>query len=151
MTRDTWIYCLPAAWDALAPATEDDPVLPAWAAAKTGYWNNFQTIYQVYNTNATDEDKQALVDALEAAVPASVARVFSWGNMTGFDDLEQNQTIPDDVIAVMKDHKTYDEQGNETSSTPATADNPNFGHGWAGQRPRIIAGFFNEFFSEGFR
>jgi len=55
------------------------------------------------------------------------------------------------LLAVMKDHVTYDQDGNPTGSTPATYENPNWGHVRFGQKERIFAGEFSDEFSEDFK
>jgi len=50
-----------------------------------------------------------------------------------------------------KDHVTYDENGDVVSTTPATIENPNWGHVFLGQSERIFAGGFTNGFSEGFK
>jgi len=143
MNLDTFIYCPPATFDAVK-ALENPPKLATQAI--TGFWKSFAGA-EVYNVVGTSEEITELTDALEAATPGSVARVFSWVWRDGVDNIGVNDTIPDDILAVMKDHKTYDIDGNETSSTPPTFDTPNWGHTFFGQGERIFAGDFSDDFS----
>ena len=79
---------------------------------------------------------------------SDVPHVFSWTQGDGLDSLEANQTLPDEVLAVMRDHVTYDENGDVVSTTPATFENPNWGHVFFGQQERIFAGEYSDDFAQ---
>jgi hypothetical protein len=143
MILDAWIYCLPAEWDALG--TEEAPFSYAWLQGVTGYWLS-SGLYEVYNVQAEEADITAIVSAL-----SDVEHVFAWDNAgsvsgTGYDNYDAYPTDPAPILAVMKPHITYDENGDEISSTPATFENPNWGHVFFGQGTRIFAGEFSDEF-----
>ena len=144
---DTWIQCLPAVFSAVQ---SQDPAPKLAAQAQTGYWGTFTGGFEVYNVVGTSAEVVELTDALEAHTEGSVNKVFSWVFQNGADNIGENETIPADILSVMKDHKTYDANGNETSSTPPTFTTPNWGHTFFGQLDRIFAGEFNTDFSEDF-
>jgi hypothetical protein len=139
---DTWIYALPAEWDALG--TPEAPFSYVYSNAITGYWNDFGA-YTVYNVVGEEAAIQDILDAL-----SDVAEVYAWGQGTGFDSEAVWPTDPTNILAVMKDHITYDEFGVPTGSTPATEENPNWGHVFFGQSERIFAGTFSAAFSGAF-
>lgn len=140
---DVWIYALPAQWDALG--TEEAPFSYAWQNAVTGYWLS-SGAYEVYNVQAPQADVDAIVNAL-TDVQHTFAWVYAASGPTGYDNYDAYPTDPAPILAVMKPHITYDENGNETGSTPATFENPNWGHVFFGQGERIFAGTFDEAFS----
>jgi hypothetical protein len=147
MSLDVWIYAIPAEFEALGPATEDDPPFSyAHSQAKTGHWKTYAGGFEVFNVVGSSTDIQAIVDAL----PTSPPHVYAWGQGQGTDDLDTWPTDPADVLAVMRDHITYDENGDVISTTPATLENPNWGHIFLGQQERIFAGEFTDDFSEEF-
>ena len=142
---DAWIFALPAEWEALA--TEEAPFSYAHSNAVTGYWKDSGP-YRVYNVWGTQEDIQAILDAL-----TDVEHVFAWGqDKDRFDSLDLWPTDPDVIVSVMKDHVTYDEDGNIVSSVPATKDNPNWGHCFQTEnlKQRLIAGQHSAAFSGAF-
>ena len=140
--KDAWIYAKPAEWDALA--TEEAPFNSVHSQAITGFWKSFGA-YEVYNVVGSEADIQAIVDAL-----TDVAHVYAWEQGQGVDSLDVWPTDPTDILAVMKDHVTYDENGDVTGTTPATTEAPNWGHFFLGQTGRIFAGAFNTDFSGDF-
>ena len=137
---DVLIYAKPAEWDAI-----ESPFNHAYANAQTGYWKDFG-IYQVYNVIGTKEQIQQILAEL-----TDVARVYAWTQGSGMDDLDDWPTDPTDLLAVMKDHVTYDENGDPTY-TPATLENPNWQHVFQGQQwtDRVFAGEFSNDFSGDF-
>ena len=141
---DVLIYAKPAEWAALV--NEEAPSFNhAYDNAQTGYWKPFGE-YEVYNVMGTREQVQAILAAL-----TDVARVYAWGQGTGLDDLDTWPTDPTDLLAVMKDHVTYDEQDTPVY-TPATLANPNWRHVFQGQQwtDRVFAGEFNSDFNGDF-
>ena len=148
MSLDVWIYCKPAEWDALTgPEVDGEPTAFSTAHTKaiTGFWKPFTGGYEVYNTEGSAEQIQEVLDAL-----SDVAHVFAWGQGNGTDSLDQWPTDPSKILAVMKDHVTYNEDGTVASTTPATLDNPNWGHWFLGQTGRIFAGDFTTDFNGDF-
>jgi malate synthase len=133
---DAWIYCTPAAWDALAPDGSEPWVKP-YREAITGFWKTWDGTHEVYNTIGSESDVTALVNELAPAV----ARVFAWTQGDGLDNQGVISTIPANVLAVMKDHE---------DTTPATHENPNWGHLFLGQRERVFAGEWSNEFNEEF-
>lgn len=128
MLLDVWIYALPSEWDALILDTA------VYTGAVTGYWNSFGA-YEVYNTVGEPEEIQGLLDEL-----TDVARVYAWSQGDGVDSLNPWPTDPNDILAVMQD----------IDGTPATFENPNWGHVFFGQTQRVFAGDFSNDFSEAF-
>ncbi|MBT8115842.1 MAG: hypothetical protein KJP04_10685 [Arenicella sp.] len=150
MSREAWIYAKPAAWASIAPAEGESPEWQySYDNAISGFWNDYTGGFRVYNVPGIAV--QSLVDALEAAQPGSVAHTFAWEYPAGTDSLDDFPTDPTPILAVMKDHKEYDIDGNEISSTPPTLETPNWGHRFAGQQDRIFAGGFSAGFSKGFK
>ena len=143
MLKDVWIYALPAEWDALG-----DGFNYTYDNAITGYWLS-SGLYEVYNVQAELADIELIVAAL-----TDVQNVFAWdyagGNGTGYDSLDAFPTDPAPILALMKPHVVYDENGDEVSSTPATFDTPNWGHVFLGQGQRVFAGDFSDEFSTEF-
>ena len=135
---DTWIYAKPADWAAIDP--EDKPYRYAYDQAITGYWKAYTGGYEVYNLIAPADQIAALVEDL-----GDVAHTFCWHQGNGLDALDPSeyQTIPDEVLAVMADHVTYDENGDVVSTEAATREIPNWGHQFLGQKERIFAGDFD--------
>lgn len=153
--KDVWIYALPSEWQALGtpavPGVFPSPDVPelefsyTWGQAVTGYWLPSGP-YEVYNVQATLEQVDEIVGAL-----TDVQHVFAWdyagNNGTGYDSYDAYPTDPDSVLAVMKPHITYDEEGNVINTELATFENPNWGHVFAGQGQRIFAGDYSDDFS----
>jgi len=136
---DCWIVIDGAAWDAIA-----DQVPPGsrycYSQAITGFWQQ-----PVYNVLGTQDEIQPLLDLLGNPT------CYAWMQGDGLDSLDQRPTNPSGVLALMKDHVTYDANGNVTGTTPASIDSPNWGHVFLGQAGRVFAGAFSSGFSEGFR
>lgn len=150
MSLEAWIYVKPAAWAAIAPPLEGMSK-EIWHYSHrngiTGFWKTWNTDYEVYNVIGSQAALDALITELGAM---NVDRVFAWEQGPGFDSLDEWPTVPDDVLAVMMDHVTYDVDGNPTGATPATMEAPNWGHVFLGQGERIFAGDFNNDFSGDF-
>lgn len=138
---DTWVYVKPSEWAALSA---NEPFSYTHSNAITGHWKSFGE-YEVYNVVGTQAQVQEILDAL-----TDVAHVYAWGQGDGLDNLNEWPTDPTNILAVMKDHVTYDENGNVTSTTPATTDSPQWGHIFLGQQERIFAGEFGTDFSGDF-
>jgi len=149
MSLDTWIYAKPAEWDALITGSGEDAIPFSYVhqMAQTGYWNDYIGGFQVYNVLGSQAEIQAIIDAL----PTPPAHVFSWVQGNGTDSLEVNPTIPAEVLAVMKDHKNYDENGDPLPDTPVSLTDPNWGHVFFGQKTRIFAGAFSAAFSGAYK
>jgi len=151
--RDTWIYAKPAAWEAINPGVDqpwphENLSRYNYNTAITGMWDSYPGGYEVYNVLITPQD----LEALKVLLGANMAHSFCWIQGTGMDSLDEGgQTIPAEVLAVMPDHITYDEDGNPTDTTPATYDNPNWRHVFVDQKQRIFAGQFSNQFSRQFR
>ncbi len=153
-TKDVWIYALPAEWEALG--TEEEPFSYAWSQAVTGFWLPSGP-YEVYNVLASLEDVEAIVAAL-----GDVERVFAWdyrgGGNAAPDSLDVYPADPTAILAVMKPHPvhiaTEDSEGEITftrgADIPATFDNPNWGHVFAGVGQRVFASAFSDEFSTEF-
>jgi hypothetical protein len=171
MIHEAWIVINKASWDAIDPSPQivmgdiieyqDDgegnmvPVVvgqrpekitvppepwhKVYQQAVTGFWK-----VDVYNVIGDIADIQALVTEL-GDPPA-----YAWTQGDGLDSLDILPTDPDAILALMKDHVTYSDDGSEASRTPATFENPNWGHAFLGQRPRVFAGEFSDEFSEEF-
>ncbi len=146
MLKDVWFYAKPAAWSLLDPETDGIDEYN-FNTTITDFVDSYPGGYEVYNVLCTAEDRAAIKTALGADCLYS----FAWIQGTGVDDIDAALTIPAEVLAVMPDHVTYDEDGNETSRTPATYANPNWRHVFVDQKQRIFAGEFNEDFSSDYR
>lgn len=149
---EAWIYAKPAAWDALSPVEGVDKQIwrYPYLNAVTGFWNDYAGGHRVYNVIGVETALKALVNQLDES---DLAQVFAWRQGAGMVSRSiwppgANRAA---VLAVMKDHVTYDVDGNPTGSTPATYENPNWGHVFLGQGTRIFAGGFSLGFSEGLR
>lgn len=143
MSLEAWIYCKPAAWDALAPA--EGAAKEIWHYpynnAVTGFWNDYAGGHRVYNVIGVETALKALVNLLDES---DLAQVFAWRQGAGMVSRSiwppgANRAA---VLAVMKDHP---------DTSPATYANPNWGHVFLGQGTRIFAGGFSLGFSEGLR
>lgn len=137
---DAWIYTTPEAWDTL---NKENYTI---SQAITGFWNDLG-IYRVYNLLATKEE----LDQIAAELGVDLYAIYGWVQGSGYDNIGAYETLPADVLAVMKDNITFDVNGNPTGTTPATYNNPNWGHVFFGQSERIFAGSFNNGFGGGFR
>jgi hypothetical protein len=136
---DAWLLAVPAEWDALG--TPEASFSYTWSQAITGYWlpSGFT---EVYNVVGTEADIQEIIDAL-----TTTPITYSWVQGTGDDNLDVWPTDPAPILALMKPHIIYDINGNPVGSTPATQQNPNWGHVFFGQKERIFAGTFDAAFS----
>ena len=164
MKLDAWIVmkksALETLWQDAHPAPVKPPTqIPADAmllasAAVRGFWKDITdsgTVYEVVNVIKSPDE----IEAFKAAHPGDILAVYGWTQGNGFDNLDAQDaesnvigypTIPQGVLDVMKDHVTYDENGDVISTTPPTFDTPNWGHVFVGQADRIFAGeFSNEF------
>jgi len=149
---ESWILidktALDVMWAASHP-TDDSPIpdnVKLLTQAIRGFWKDSGS-YEVVNVINDGTIDQFMVDHA-----ADIGGRYDWIQGTGNDALDTGyETIPAEVLALMKDHKTYDELGNETSSTPPTLTTPNWGHVFLGQKERIFAGGFTNGFSKGFK
>ena len=145
---DTWLYVKPADWDAVDPDLLSQSARSVYEQAITGYWKTYSTGYEVYNILANQSD----IDELKVQI-TDIAQDFRWRQGTGKDELNDAAAlnIPADVLAVQKDHVTYDIDGNPISTEAPTFANPNWGHVFFGQSQRIFMGSFSRAFSRAFR
>lgn len=145
--QDTMLYVKPAAWEALdvEPWPHEGFSQYTYSQAKTGFWKSYPGGYEVYNLLCSESE----LEAIQTALGADLAHSFTWIQGAGLDS-PVAETIPDEVLAVMRDHITYDVDGNQTGSTPATYDNPNWGHVFVDQEQRVFAGEFSTEFTEEF-
>jgi len=146
-------FAKPAEWDAVNIDPDTSPLskraLSDFTQAVTGFWNTFTGGYEVYDVSCLEPIRDEIIAQL-----TDVHATFQWYFETGVDKFNNDgtfNTIPADLLAVMKDHVTYDQDGNPTGSTPATYENPNWGHVRFGQKERIFAGEFSDEFSEDFK
>jgi hypothetical protein len=140
MSYDVLILADPAVWDTVYP----DRFAP------TGFWQTAPNGHEVFNLTVQNKaEAQAIIDALNADTPDSASILGVWIQGRRVTDKADYPHIPDDVVALMKPHEVYDENGDLVSSTPATQENPNWGHVYQGQGQRFFAGpFSSEFASE---
>jgi hypothetical protein len=136
---DVWILADPTEFAALA--TEESPFSYTHSQAITGYWAT-----DVFNVVGLESQVQEIIDALP-----TTPVVYAWRQGDGTDSLDVWPTDPAPILALMKDHVTYDSEGVQTGTTPATQENPNWGHVFYGQSTRIFAGAFDKSFSGAFR
>lgn len=152
MLLDAWIYALPAEWDALYHDTEDvvGDILTldaraVYAGAVTGFWKDYG-LYRVYNVLAEQDVIEEIVSNL-----SDVHAVYAWTQGDGGDSLDVYQTLPADLLAVMKNIIVYDKTGTVISDDPPSYTNPNWGHIFFGQKERVFAGAFSDGFNGGFK
>lgn len=152
---DAWVYVKPDDWNELRmDLVQDSETLSksatsAFTGAIAGFWDPFTGGYEVYNVLASRADIEEIVSNL-----TDVHAVYTWTQGPGTDEFNEDgsfNTLPPDILAVMKDHVTYDQNGNPTGSTPATYENPHWGHVFFGQGTRIFAGSFTDDFDESFK
>jgi len=114
-----------------------------------GYWKDLPDggdIYEVVNVIDDGTLDQFLTDNA-----SDIFAVYGWTQGNGLDNsipADGYPTEPQGVLDVMNDHIVYDEDGNVVSTTPATFDNPNWGHVFLGQSERVFAGEYSLEFSE---
>ena len=140
MLKDTWIACTATVWDAIAPAEEAPKEIwhYAYDNARKGFVDDFNG-KPVYHVLVTTEQREALLTALNTHTPGAAATLSSYEQGTGFDDLEVYHD-PADVLSVMPDFVTYDQDGNPISTEPASYDKPNPGFVFNWRNAKIIAG-----------
>lgn len=151
MLFDVWIITTASSWDAIAPKEDDAEQIwhYTYRSAITGFWKSAGS-REVYNVIGSQEQVQDLLTALEAAEAGSVSATYAWIQGPALDSLDYWPTDPTEVLALMKDHVIYNEDGSIDTTTPATIENPNWGHIFLGQGERIFAGEFDESFGEEF-
>ena len=154
--NDVWILIEKTLLDSLWASAQVKPVpdnakLLSHAAVR-GFWKDKVSgdTYEVVNVL---RDGRAEIDEFIAFHSADILAVYGWTQGTGVDndsDVDGYPTIPQGVLDVMKDHVTYDVNGDVVSTTPATFENPNWGHVFLGQKERVFAGEFSLEFSREF-
>lgn len=83
---------------------------------------------------------EAQLDAVkDYFAPAEVNMYFKWGFDGKVNFPTEYTGQYDDILTLMKDRITYDEDGNPTGSTPASFEVPNWANGWAGQKQNRFA------------
>lgn len=98
-------------------------------AVTDGYWKA-PLSYITISVLGTQEQIDDLLDYLGAG---NIYAQFWWnfdGTVVFSKEYEGQQN---DILALQKDHVTYDAAGNVTGSTPATFENPNWAHAYYGQ------------------
>ena len=143
MNLDAWILMDKALLDSLwSSAKSDSP--PADLRLITdgvrGFWKDSGTD-EVVNVLGTKEE----IDTFNATYGADIAVIYAWDQGPGFDNLVAYGTDPQGVLDLMLDN--VDDQG---THTPATFENPNWGHVFFGQAERIFAGEFTDEFTQEF-
>ena len=149
---ETWLLIDKTALDTMwadSHPTDETPIpdnVKLLNQAIRGFWKDSGTD-EVVNVIDNGLLEQFMID--HAAV---ISARYDWVQGPGVDALDTGYpTIPNEVLALMKDHVTYDEDRNVISTTPATIENPNWGHRFLGQADRIFAGAFTNGFNEGFK
>lgn len=145
---ESWILidqtALNTMWSQAHP-TDDTPIpdnVRLLTQAVRGFWKDSGQ-YEVVNVIDDGTLDQFMLDHA-----ADIGGRYDWVQGNGLDALDTGYpTVPNEVLALMKDHVEYDENGDVVSTTPATLENPNFGHVFLGQKPRIFAGAFTNGFS----
>jgi hypothetical protein len=121
-----WIFVTPADWDALGTDDGDGGIIPfnyTWAQGVTGYWKTLPDGRTVYDVQGPQNEIDDIVNSLPAATAAwKYPEAWNLPVQVGFP---ASDTL---IVDVMPDHVTYDDEGNETSRTPATFENPNWAH-----------------------
>ena len=147
---ETWILidktALNTMWSQSHP-TDETPIpdnVKLLNQAIRGFWKDSGQ-YEVVNVIDDGTLDQFMIDHA-----ADIGGRYDWVQGPGVDALDTGYpTIPAEVLALMKDHVTYDENGDITGTTPATYANPNWRHVFLGQSERIFAGeYSNEFTGE---
>ena len=114
-----------------------------------GYWNDI-TPNEVVNVIGSVED----LEDFESLIGADLKSIDPWYQGMGVDyNLHIPWlTEPVRILSFMPPFIEYDEDGNVISTTPATFENPNWAHTFAGQPPdlKIFAGEFTDEFTEEF-
>ena len=140
---ESWILIDKTALDAMWPNRAED--YPTLSQAIRGFWKDSGS-YEVVNVIDDGTLDQFMIDHA-----ADIGGRYDWVQGPGVDALDTGYpTVPAEVLALMKDHVTYDIDGNPTGSTPATIENPNWGHVFLGQSERIFAGGFSNGFTGDF-
>ena len=148
MNLDTWILMDKTLLDSLwATAKGEAPpeALRLLTNGVRGFWKDSGT-NEVVNVLGTKEE----IDAFNATYGADISAIYAWEQGPGFDNLTAYETDPQGVLDLMRDHTLYDASGNPIGTTPATFENPNWGHVFLGQSERIFAGEYSNEFSEEF-
>lgn len=148
--KDTWIVVstalLDTLWAQAFPADVDTAIpdnVRLLLQSVRGHWANISPD-EVINTSAPIEEVKAFMLA------HGLTEAYSWNFSAGTDDFDDFPTNPTRLVALMPPHITYDVDGNILSTTPATLDNPNWAHSFAGGGNRIFAGAHSADFNEDF-
>lgn len=124
----SYIVVLEATLDSLKSG---EPLAGLYQAGSVtdGYWKA-PLSYITISVLGTQEQIDELADYLGAG---NIYAQWYW-NFDGTVDFEtEYEGQQNDILALQEDHVTYDENGNETSRTPATFENPNWAHAYYGQ------------------
>ena len=140
MMIDAWIVINTVALDALVAA--NDPIA---THGVRGHWADISP-NEVLNVLL---DAAALTTFVTANT-ADITAVYSWVQGNGLDNQSAYPTDPTGVLSLMANNELHDVDGNLISSTPATLEDPNWGHVFLGQPTRVFAGEFSNEFSEEF-
>lgn len=97
-------------------------------AVTDGYWKA-QTGYTTISVLGTQEQIGDLIDYLGAA---NIYAQWYWHFDGKVDFATEYTDQQDDILALQEDHVIYDSNGTETSRTPASFENPNWAHMYAG-------------------
>lgn len=140
---ESWIVIKKTALDSL------------WADPARGVTVLGQAVRGFWKDSGTDEVVNVIddgsLDQFMIDHASDISARYDWVQGDGLDALDTGyETIPNEVIALMKDHIVYDENGDVVSTTPATFDTPNWGHVFLGQKERIFAGEFSDEFTGDF-
>lgn len=160
MITEAWILMEKTALDAMwAQAHPVDPDTPIPSSARLlrqairGFWKDVQDsgkTYECFNVVATHQE------CADFNAANDVLAIYMWDQVERLDDLgltTESGTIefptdPQGVFDVMRDHVTYDEDGNPTGSTPPSFDNPNWGHVFVNSSPGVQRIFAGEYTTE---
>lgn len=148
MQYDALIETTQSAWGALL----DDETIDGnvYRRAVTGFWQPSAPGLVVWNIRAS-----SLVKIAAFKTALGIDSVPGQWEDNGLDAIDPDtgdflMDDPDKVLALQRDIEELDEDGEIVGSHPATQDEPNWGHVFAGQRPRSFGGDFSADFSEDF-
>lgn len=111
-----------------------------------GFWKELAGFKNV-NCIGSEAELDALHDYF---APADVNMYHKW-NFNGKVNFPTEYTGQyDDILTLHEDHVTYDENGNETSRTAASFEDPNWANQWVGQDENRFSREFSREFGEEF-
>lgn len=94
----------------------------------TGFWNG--TVgFVVVNAIGSETELDSFYNYFPVA---DTLGYWKWGEDGKVDYVTEYTDQQDDLLFLHEDHVTYDENGNEVSSEPATFDNPNWANKYFG-------------------